>query len=79
MSSFRAGQRHHGGALARRSVATTMWLSRDHSDACGIIGFVGDEPASPYILEGLNIMQSRGCVRARRVCDTHVCVCQLHP
>jgi predicted glutamine amidotransferase len=28
--------------------------------ACGIVAFVGDEPATPYLLEGLNILQNRG-------------------
>ena len=40
------------------SVALCGGLSA--ADACGIIAFVGDEAATPYLLEGLHILQNRG-------------------
>ena len=30
------------------------------SECCGIIAFIGDEAAAPYLLEGLHILQNRG-------------------
>lgn len=29
-------------------------------DVCGIVGFVGKEPAAQYLIDGLIILQSRG-------------------
>lgn len=40
-----------------------LWLTynRDQvAKACGIVAFVGKEPATPYLLEGLTILQNRG-------------------
>ena len=33
---------------------------REVLHACGIVAFVGDEPAVPFLLEGLHILQNRG-------------------
>jgi len=35
-------------------------LNDDKADNCGIVGFVGEEPAVNYLLEGLIILQNRG-------------------
>lgn len=32
----------------------------DHNDVCGIIAFVGQEPAAPVLIEGLKVLESRG-------------------
>lgn len=34
----------------------------DEADACGIVAYVGDDPATSYLLEGLMILQNRGYV-----------------
>lgn len=57
-----------GGALAllcgmsseEDSVAGRMFGLKRLLHACGIVAFVGDEPATPYLLEGLQILQNRG-------------------
>ncbi len=41
------GQQHSEGLLSRNNV-------------CGIIAFIGEEPAINYLLEGLKVMESRG-------------------
>lgn len=38
-----------------------LWLNhREFLHSCGIIAFVGEEPAVEYLLEGLTILQNRG-------------------
>jgi len=32
----------------------------DPMECCGIVGFVGNEPASRYLIDGLRILESRG-------------------
>jgi hypothetical protein len=58
-----------GGALAMllslnaddESAAGRLFGLRRLMHACGIVAFVGtDEPATPYLLEGLQILQNRG-------------------
>jgi glutamine---fructose-6-phosphate transaminase (isomerizing) len=49
--------------LAAGSIAATamsMYATSDEADACGIIAYVGSEPAVQYLVEGLTILQSRG-------------------
>lgn len=41
------------------SIGKDLWENRI-ADACGIVAFIGNEPASPYLLEGLHILQNRG-------------------
>lgn len=37
-----------------------LYETRDTASACGIVGFVGEEAAYPYLMEGLTILQNRG-------------------
>jgi len=41
-------------------LASLIRLKLSVLQACGIVAFVGDEPAVPYLLEGLHILQNRG-------------------
>ena len=47
-----------GGVSAAACVALCGGLVV--AEACGIVAFVGDEAAAPYLLEGLHILQNRG-------------------
>eukprot|EP01006_Ploeotia_vitrea_P031171 TRINITY_DN63464_c0_g1_i1.p1 TRINITY_DN63464_c0_g1~~TRINITY_DN63464_c0_g1_i1.p1 ORF type:complete len:711 (-),score=414.30 TRINITY_DN63464_c0_g1_i1:146-2278(-) len=38
----------------------TSWASSFSARACGIVAYVGDDPAVDYLLEGLHILQNRG-------------------
>ena len=61
-SSLSAAEYRRGGWLLLGSVAVSVLLlgGLSAAEACGIIAFVGDEAATPYLLEGLHILQNRG-------------------
>lgn len=47
-----------GSAAVALSAAAAF--ANDQAEACGIIGYVGNEPVTPYLIEGLTILQNRG-------------------
>ena len=59
----RAGRRLHLRALAVGGTAALLaygLTERKTAHACGIVAYVGPDPAVPYLLEGISILQSRG-------------------
>jgi len=50
--------RKWAAGLVGASLAAYLYTEKPH--ACGIMAFLGDEPAIEYLLEGLSILQNRG-------------------
>lgn len=63
-AAYGAGGAWRLGKLALAAVAgagaATLLLDPQIADACGIVAFVGKEPAVGYLVEGLHILQNRG-------------------
>ena len=61
---------HKGGAathrVQRKSKAQILFFEKEKFNMCGIVGYVGENSASPILIDGLKKLEYRGYDSAGR-------------